>query len=446
MIQSQANHSHLKPDLVSNSPIGFFLLCIYTSLVFIRPHEWPVFETEIPILRSVLISAFVFYMFSLRPKAWNVQCGLLVLLMFSMLLSELRSGRIFSDLEYVQGWLISSVLPFVLYLGFLSSYNRQKWVLFISVAACMVMVHQANSQLNSSIGEGWAETLVYRTDGGREEKQVRYIGIFNDPNDMGMFLVMHIPIVVFFIVTAGKRIVKAFYLTILALLVTGIIWTGSRGSLIGLLAVLSSFFYIKYGKVKSMILGGLTVPLILIAAGFRSISKADESALHRLIAWNEGLNMWGHRPFVGFGKGRFLEYHGKTAHNSFVLIMGELGTFGYVLWVMFIYLIFYYARQVLKLDVSRAHDLAVMKKERVLAQYLMISLIGFCTTAFFISRSYILFFYVFAAMVAASYVRVSGVHPDLEKSLPQGVLLRAFIVSFASMFVLQFLIKFLLAA
>ena len=438
------NNAVKLPETNFTAPFGFFLLCIYTALAFIRPQEWPVFATEAPILRSILIGAFLFYLATLRPKAWNTQCGLLLLLTLTMLLSEIRAGRGVSELENIMSWIYSGIIPFIMYFGFLTSFNRQKWVLFITTLACLVMVYHGFTQLQSPSGEGWGSRIIHRTDGPSLRKQVRYIGIFRDPNDMGMFLVMHVPIAFFLWKVSKSFFLKASYIAVSAIMVVGIIWTGSRGSLLGLLAILSAIFYVRYGRAKSLILAGLTFPVVIAALGFRSISKNDDSAAHRLISWNEGLNMWGHRPIVGFGKGRYLEYHPKVAHNSYVEIMGELGTFGYVLWMMFLTLCVYFAVTVLKLDKSKATNLEAFEKERILAQYLLYSMIGFCVTAFFISRSYIIHLYVFAAMIAAMYLRASHLHPGLQLELPKGLLMRIFILSFVSLFVLRFLVKVLL--
>ena len=244
----------------ANSPFGFFLLCVYAALVLIRPHEWPAVNIEFAILRTILIITFIVYLIGVRPKAWNAQCTIMVLMFFSMLLSEVRAFRYFSDLSIVLDWVYSNIIPFLLFLGFLTSIRRQRVILLISILACLVMVQHAYVQLNSPTGEGWAETVIYRYDTGKEMIQVRYIGIFNDPNDMGMFLVMNVPIAAYFLVTARGVLIKLISFATLCLMLVGVYWTGSRGSLVGLMAVFFSFFYIRYGKIKSIVLAGLPYP------------------------------------------------------------------------------------------------------------------------------------------------------------------------------------------
>lgn len=434
-----------QPDTRSGAALGYFLLCIYTALVLIRPHEWPVLNIQFPILRTVLIATFCVYLISLRPKIWNTQCTILVLMFFGMLMSEVRAFRYFSDLSLVIDWINSNTIPFILYLGFLSTIARQKIILLISVAACLVMTQHAYVQVNDPLGQGWAESVIYRNDGPSEMMQARYIGIFNDPNDMGMFLVMNIPTAVFFLTNAKRKLIKLMWCGVLAALFLGIYWTGSRGSLVGFMAVLFSFFYLRFGKVKSLVLAGLSIPVLLIAMGsFRSISKDDESSMQRLTAWYEGIQMLGHRPLFGFGKERFLEYHPKVAHNSFVTIMAELGTIGYILWMTFLLLCFLMLFRVVKLKTQIESPCEKLKQEISMSTYLVISLVGYCSTAFFISRSYIMFFYVFAAMSAASFIRSANLVGKDTLQISGKDIMNMTVLSAVSLFVLCQLIIILL--
>ena len=432
-------------DTQSPATLGYIFLCIYTALVLIRPHEWPVFNVQFPILRTVLIATFFIYIVALRPKVWNAQCTILVLMFFGMLMSEVRAFRYFSDLSLVIDWINSNTIPFILYLGFLGTLARQKTILIITIAACLVMTQHAYVQVTDPFGQGWAEVAIYRNDGPSEMMQARYIGIFNDPNDMGMFLVMNIPIVVFFLTSTSSKVLKLLWITTLVILCLGIYWTGSRGSLVGFMAVLFSFFYLRFGKVKSLVLGGLSVPVLLIAMGsFRSISKDDESSMQRLTAWYEGIQMLGHRPLFGFGKERFLEYHPKVAHNSFVTIMAELGVLGYVLWMTFLLLCFMMLLKVTKLKTQLENPSEQVKQEIAMATYLVISLVGYCSTAFFISRSYIMFFYIFAAMSAACFIRSTRLVGKDTLSLAGKDVTKVVVLSAVSLFALCQLIIILL--
>jgi len=439
----QGNTSH-NPAANGQSQAGFayFLLCVYTMLLLARPHEWPLFDIEFPLLRTFLILTFLFYLIGLKPKVWNVQCTILILLLFSMLLSEIRAYRYFSDLSKLIEWINANIIPFILYFSLLTTVKRQNIIFFISLSAALIMVHHAYSQIQSPIGQGWAESVVYRSDGGTKSVQARFVGNFNDPNDMGMFLVMNIPVAVYFLLSSRSLFTKLFALATVFFLCLGIYWTGSRGSLLGALSVFFCLFYIKFGKVKAVILASVSIPAVFLAMGaFRKISKDDESASQRLTAWYEGIQMLKHRPLFGFGKERFLEYHSKVAHNTYVTVMSELGIIGYTLWAMFMLIALHMLVSVMKVqDAKEGHE-ELLKKEKHLSQYLLVALIGYAVTAFFISRSYIMVVYIFVAMVAAMFFRVSKF---TSLSLTAKDLKRIFFLAITSLGFLYVLIRILL--
>lgn len=428
-------------ELKATCSIGFFFLLVYTVLVFVRPHEWPLFELNFPLLRIFLILVFVSYLVALAPKIWNIQCTLLLGMFFVVVLSEFRAFRFFSNAFVMQDFFTSNFLPFLLYVGFLQTQGRQKWIMFVSMAASLIMVQQAWSQISDPLGIGWAEAAMPRGDA----LQARYIGIFNDPNDMGMFLLMNVPLAVYFMTQAKSKIMKLVYLSCAVAYLAGIYWSGSRGSLVGTFIVFVAFFYLRYGQWKTILLTAITSPVALfVMSKFRAISTDDESANSRLEAWYQGVQMFKYRPLFGVGKEQFVIYHNKTAHNSYVLAFAELGTAGYTLWMTFIVIMFVMLVRIRGLEPDKSTNKTLFLKEQGAAVYLTISMIGFCATAFFISRTYMLFFYIFAAMCAACYIRTSRLHPDLEGSLSWPSFFACFIGAFLSLPVLYVIIVVLL--
>jgi O-antigen ligase len=153
-------------------------------------------------------------------------------------------------------------------------------------------------------------------------------------------------------------------------------------------------------------------PLAYVAMTmFRTIDSDESSADGRIQAWYEGLQMFKYRPVFGIGKGQFAEHHSLTAHNSFVLIWAELGVLGYCLWFLTISLTLTLLIKVFQLDKSKYEESKyeeskLMLNDIFLAKCLFLSFIGYLTTAFFLSRSYIVFLYVFLGLSYALYRRV----------------------------------------
>ncbi|MGK0235982.1 MAG: putative inorganic carbon (HCO3(-)) transporter, partial [Psychroserpens sp.] len=166
-----------------NANFGFILISLYTIIVLIRPHEWPMFDFEIPILRILLVFAFISYLTSLKPKIWNEQAWLLLAFILIMLLSEFRNFRFFNNYQVITGSLFNILLPFLLYSAYINSHTRHKLLLIISVISCLIMSLHSYYQINDINGEGWASTAIPRSDS--DKLQARYVGVFNDPNDLG---------------------------------------------------------------------------------------------------------------------------------------------------------------------------------------------------------------------------------------------------------------------
>ena len=68
------------------------------------------------------------------------------------------------------------------------------------------------------------------------------------------------------------------------------------------------------------------------------ISNGDDSAYGRVEAWYEGIQMFKSSPVFGVGKGMFTDFNNLTAHNSYMLVLAELGFVGSI---FFLGLFFY---------------------------------------------------------------------------------------------------------
>ena len=87
---------------------------------------------------------------------------------------------------------------------------------------------------------------------------------------------------------------------------------------------------------------GVVLGLILAVFGMTfgpsrmsNMSAAEESANGRLDAWYAGFQMFKDNPLFGVGQGMFTDYHYLTAHNSYMLVLSELGFFGSIFFMGF---------------------------------------------------------------------------------------------------------------
>jgi hypothetical protein len=167
------------------------------------------------------------------------------------------------------------------------------------------------------------------------EGRVRYRGDLQDPNEVALV-----------IAAGGISLLAAFmrrkrgggrFFTFLAiaLCVTTIWMTKSRGGQMAMLLVFFVYLVRAYGWKAFIPAGMMAIPVLLL--GGRDDASAAMSTMERYDAWATGLELFRNSPLYGVGAGQFVEHHYLTAHNSFVLAMSELGFVGLVLFVAIFY-------------------------------------------------------------------------------------------------------------
>jgi len=393
----------------NNSNAGFFFLLLYSVALFIRPQEWSFDPDPFPFARILLILAFIFYLLGQRPKVMGHQGWFLLFLFILIPLSGIRNYDLGEGIAQAQDFFIYGFLPFILFAGLVNTPKKQHWVFIIMLVACTVMLHHGLSQKASPEGMGWSGELL------SQGTRITFLGFFNDPNDLSMFFIMNIPLAFYLRSLSTNFFIRNGLLLLSIGLVYGVYLANSRGGLIGLMALSLTYFYFKYGKIKTIFLTVVMAPLAYIAMTmFRTIDSNESSADGRIQAWYEGIQMFKYRPIFGIGKGQFAEHHSLTAHNSFVLIWAELGVLGYCLWFLTISLTLALLIKVFQLDKSKYEENKSILNDIFLAKCLFLSFIAYLTTAFFLSRSYIVFLYVFLGLSYALYRRTELQSEELK--------------------------------
>jgi O-antigen ligase len=229
--------------------------------------------------------------------------------------------------------------------------------------------------------------------GGR----VRYLGILQDPNELSMTICIVIPFAFAFFVRKKNRKRLLLLLATLALITLCTIFTKSRGGILVFLAVVGLYAVHRY-RWKGIAAGAvMALPLLLL--GGRGGEEAGQSSMERIEAWHVGFNLFRASPLFGVGEGQFTEYHYLTAHNSWVLVMAELGLVGMFLWTAVVYLS-------VKIAVAGALRYARLPEAgvaRVWALALLASLAGMLVGILFLSFSYHAVLWIHLGLAGAFY-------------------------------------------
>jgi O-antigen ligase len=245
-------------------------------------------------------------------------------------------------------------------------------------------------QYHTGIGIGGVSAIT-------AEKRIRGTGIFNDPNDLGMTLVMATAFLLVDVfspaTTVGRRLISVAALIPLAI---AIYYTNSRGAILGLGAVLIAFSYRQFRMLSGTLVATTAVLVLAILGPSRTsaIDASESSAQSRVEAWGEGLQMLKARPLFGVGYSRFTEFHSKVAHNSFVHAAAELGLVGATFLVGCFYTFFRNLTTLRRAELSEADDSRW-------ARALSASALGAIVCSLFLSRQYVIVPYLLLAMGAS---------------------------------------------
>lgn len=390
----------------------FILTVIYLLLVLIRPQDYPEFQSEggIPWQQLSLLGAGLFWAMSPRKNFAAPQYQLLLVflgvLMFSSVVNGWNGGAIKQLTKFGP-----VVLAFCVLSNALTSPGRVRATMAIFVIGAAVLALHGIEQVSQ--GVGW--TGIELSQGSR----IQYVGIFNDPNDLGMLFVMALPMAVY-LGYAGRAglLRKALWLAVVGMLVYGIYLTDSRGTMLAMLMVLGSYIWLRRGLLPAAALAGVAlVGLMMLPSRMQEMDVSEASAAGRVDSWYEGIQMFTANPIFGIGADNFSDLHNLTAHNSFVLVMAETGIIGFAVWLAFVGYCFRMMLAVVRLRArvpgalpEAMPDPAVEQQwheDRAVATALLLSLIGFFVCAFFLSRSYVIILYLLAGLVVGHYLELS---------------------------------------
>ena len=422
----------------------FFFMLLYLVLVLVRPQDYPQWaDLGLPLLPVTLALSFLFWLPRADKQLWAPQYVLVPAFLVAQMLSHLFNGWVGG----VQVQLASfgpAVLAFFV-LGHLAMDPvRLRRLLVVFVLCSLVLVAHGVEQ--AELGIGWTGV------GLSQETRIQYVGIFNDPNDLGLLFVTVLPMALYLSRGGGLMgLRRLLWWGSAAALVYGVILTHSRGAMLALVAVVAVWVWRRRGPVSAGALGAAMIGvLMMLPSRLSELDAGESSAAGRVDAWYSGFDMFMGSPLFGIGPGLFADNNANlTAHNSFVLVLAETGLVGYVVWLAFVG---YGLRMTLAMwrlpaPAATATDTATLaswKRERSLALTLLLAQVGFLAAAFFLSRSYVILLYLLAGLVVGWYTGARSRWDGLPKFELSRDLVRWPVIAVASIVLLYVVVKILL--
>lgn len=182
----------------------------------------------------------------------------------------------------------------------------------------------------------------------------RWYGVYADPNHMAMDLGLIVPLAVSFVGRqASPMWLRVVCVVAMALAVTAVVFSHSRGGFIGLCVGMVIWSLRENRRLKSMLVAAAFAIGLLIFAPSSfwernqtvSTFSEDASALGRVYAWEVAAGISGDHPVIGVGAGAFRyawplyappeATHAYVAHNIFLDVVAEVGWLGLLLFMGF---------------------------------------------------------------------------------------------------------------
>lgn len=438
--------------------MGFLLTILYFLLSYLTPvgvFGWSVQPMHLELLVALILAFMCVFRlpatFMLSAPQFIAVMALALAVFTSTLANSFWVGGATQAFFDFIPWIFSYVLACL----FVDSVRRLKMIAILIAAICIwISLHGAADLLYGLPNSGppispitgsvdmraWnlQHPYVYverSSTAGWIYRLRAPLGEINDPNDFAQLSLCALPLVFFF----WRK--KAHFRNLLFVgapacaLIAGIYLTHSRGALVALVAMTLIATHRRLGTTPAVL---LTVGLFAaaMATGFtggRQISL--ESGSDRTALWSLGLTLVKSHPAFGVGYGQFAETAGHTAHNSIVVCVAEIGIVGFYFWCAFLLCSLrnvstLASRQELCEPKVEAHPSALqihhhskanepIDKALVnrMAFLLLLALTGFLVAGWFLSRAFVMTFFLLGGMIDALYemARARGMVPPRLK-------------------------------
>ena len=328
------NHRSLltEDDLATVNFVAFAALCGYLVLAIMRFQEYTWISLNVPIIPLVESLMIVAWLGSPKPPGLSNHMPVL-LLGVVYFIASLSAGAEYS-IEVTQNYFLNIGFVYVVLAQVAADPKRADSVMAVFCICMGVISLQCILMSIHPNHMGWTGLQAWvRLDAVPVIWQVRYIGTLGDPNDLGMTLLAAVPMSAYLAVNSKSAIGKLLFLLSLGAILYTIYLLNSRGTVLGLLAVVAAFGVLRFGIAKAAIVGVIAVPVALALTPSRlADSGMDQSALDRIDSWYNGMKMFTSNPFFGVGKDQYLQFHHKVSHNSWIEQVAEFGMIGYLLW------------------------------------------------------------------------------------------------------------------
>jgi hypothetical protein len=252
----------------------FIVFMIYVVLLVLRPHEFMPQLQQTPLLQIVLLTGSALWAFRSGRGLSQPQFKLLIPFMIVIWIGMGLNGW-WGGIVKALDQLLPPILLFVIASGAVRTVRQlQIFMIVLATCACVMVLH-GHLQLRDGIG--WTGSLPIQ---GR----ITYSGIFNDPNDLGLLLVISLAIVLYLLGLTRSFLLRLVLVAAFGWLGYGVYLTDSRGTLLGAMVVIGFYLWRRYGKKAVALAAAIALPVLFATTRLAQLDADEASAEGRLDA------------------------------------------------------------------------------------------------------------------------------------------------------------------
>ena len=426
--------------------MAFFLFVVVTGILVLRPaeiipdlHGVSLYEYAIVACFLLALPEMLRYLTSRSLDSRPVTFCVLALLPV-VVLSDLAGDN------WDQTWekffyFFKVVIYFLLLVSLVTTPTRLRRFAFALLIYCTVLTTITVLHYHEVID---LTTLRQLADSDVDQQTGRNIivtrlqatGMFQDPNELCVFLAAMVPLCLFFLLDSSAGVLRFAWIVPLGLFGYGIALTQSRGGFLAFAAGLAALTWARFGWRRMTAWGLLGVPLLVVLFAGRQtdISVSVGTGQTRVQLWSDWLEVFRENPLLG--QGMVLPEAGvrktpgyevkQLAHNSYLQSFADLGLVGGTLFLGAICLAL---ASLIRFGTGRTHILQA-PQQRI--QPYLVGVVGaFGFGLLFLSVNYVIFTYLIVGL-AATYPAMTRHWPPLPTlRFDLVVALRLALLSFA---------------
>ncbi len=320
------------------------------ALVFIAP--------ILPTMMCIGLSAYVFVSYILncithKKKLFKMDGVSFVILLF-LILQLFYSLTSFSVVKSVEIWLVyfMFISMYFVIAATVDSKRKLHWLMSLFLTSCLFVSALGILQnfFGDNIGHAWLDEEMF------EDITVRVYSTLGNPNVLGEYLILAIPVAFAMIWSCKGILARLYYTAILGLSCLCLIFTQSRGCWIGIIVGIGVYIFIGNKRfIAFLFAGALASPFVMpdsVIDRFTSIGDtSDSSTSYRVFIWFGVVNLLKDFWLYGIGIGEkafariypFYAYsniYAPHSHNIYLQLIVEMGVAGLVA-MFFVMLLFW---------------------------------------------------------------------------------------------------------